>query len=696
MSTTNNKNNKPFLFPQANSSVLPDPSNFFSSNLLSTPLPTNSFFQNFTLKNGDQPEYIHPYLIKSSNSSLSVSYPSRSSNSKVISQIFKPDLTITSSPQVQIVQQQFNTFLPSFINNALNVFPFKREPHKISSYSDLSVTLDIPSSNLKSFLVRGSPFLTFSVTQPTHLSITTIHTICYFSSNNSLKKHTFHFNNGQRWVLYASSPLRLTQRLSEIYSVAFSGIIRIALLPDSKSKSEAVLDRYSSCYPLSGDAVFREPFSLEYKFKKKGSGDLLLLAHPLHIQLLSKMDPNVTVLSDFKYKSIDGDLVGVIGDSWLLKIDPVSITWHSSKGVKEESRDEIVLSLLKDVKCLNSSKIATKSSYFYGKLIARAARLALIAEEVNYLDIIPIVKKYLKETIDPWLDGTFKGNGFLYNKKWGGLITKKGSTDSHADFGFGIYNDHHYQLGYFLYGIAVLARIDPIWGAKYKPRAYSLMADFMTLSRSSNSNYTRLRCFDLYKLHSWAGGLTKFTDGRNQESTSEAVNAYYSAALIGMVYEDAELVATASTLTSLEILAAKMWWHVKDDGNMYEKVFTKNNKVIGVLWSNKRDSGLWFGPAEWKDCRLGIQLLPILPISEALFSDVNYVKGLVEWTLPALKRDGVKEGWKGFIYALQGVYDNEGALQKIRKLKAFDDGNSLSNLLWWIHTRGESVGNGEQ
>ncbi|WJX72889.1 endo-1,3(4)-beta-glucanase [Trifolium repens] len=258
-------------------------------------------------------------------------------------------------------------------------------------------------------------------------------------------------------------------------------------------------------------------------------------------------------------------------------------------------------------------------------------------------------------------------------------------------FGFGIYNDHHYHLGYFLYGIAVLAKIDPIWGIKYKPQAYSLMEDFMNLSRNSNSNYTRLRCFELFKLHSWAGGLTEFGDGRNQESTSEAVNAYYSAALIGMAYDDAELVATASTLTSLEILVAEMWWHVKEGANMYEKDFTKKNKIIGVLWSNKRDSGLWFGPAEWKECRLGIQLLPLLPISEVLFSNVDYVKELVEWTLTALNREGVKEGWKGFVYALEAIYDNESALEKIRKLKGFDDGNSLTNLLWWIHSRADNV-----
>ncbi|KAG4980481.1 hypothetical protein JHK82_033721 [Glycine max] len=101
----------------------------------------------------------------------------------------------------------------------------------------------------------------------------------------------------------------------------------------------------------------------------------------------------------------------------------------------------------------------------------------------------------------------------------------------------------------------VIPKIDLVWGWKYKPQAYSLMANFMTLIRRSNSNYTRLRCFDLYKLHSWARGLTEFGDGRNQQSTSGAVNAYYVAALMGQVYGHPNLLAIGSTVTSLEILS---------------------------------------------------------------------------------------------------------------------------------------------
>ncbi|KAL7605341.1 hypothetical protein Lser_V15G20443 [Lactuca serriola] len=660
----NRRPSHPFMFPETNSTVLPHPSTFFSTNLLSSPLPTNSFFQNFVLKNGDQPEYIHPYLIKSSPSSLSMCYPPLFSTTAFTYQIFNADLTISA------------------VDN-----PDPNQTHVISSFNDLSVTLDLPQS-LRFYLVRGSPFLTCQVLQKTELSISTIHAILDFTPNSSRTKYKINLNNGQTWLLYSSSPINLTHEISKISSSLFSGVIRIAILPNSSNPNlETVLDRFSSCYPVSGDAAFTTPFCVEYKWEKKGWGDLLMLANPLHLRLLDVS--SVKVLDDVKYNSIDGELVGVIGDSWVLKTDPVSVTWHSIKGIKEENYPEIIDALVKDVDGLDSSSISTTSSYFYGKLVARAARLALIAEEVTYIEVLPRIQKYLKDTIEPWLDGTFNGNGFLYDKSWGGIITKQGSQDSSADFGFGIYNDHHYHIGYFLYGIAVLAKIDPIWGRKYRPQAYTLMADFMTLGRGGNSKYTRLRCFDLWKLHSWAGGLTEFADGRNQESTSEAVNAYYSAALMGLAYGDTHLVSIGSLLTAMEIHASQTWWHVKEDDSYYSEEFTRDNRVVGVLWANKRDSGLWFAPPEWRECRVGIQVLPLLPVTEVLFSDVGFVRRLVEWGLPALGREGVGEGWKGFVYALQGVYEKEIAIEKIRSLNGFDDGNSLSNLLWWIYSRSE-------
>jgi len=38
--------------------------------------------------------------------------------------------------------------------------------------------------------------------------------------------------------------------------------------------------------------------------------------------------------------------------------------------------------------------------------------------EVCYLEAVPAVSKFLKDAIEPWLDGSFHGNGFLYERKY--------------------------------------------------------------------------------------------------------------------------------------------------------------------------------------------------------------------------------------------------------------------------------------
>ncbi|MED6106106.1 hypothetical protein PIB30_001500 [Stylosanthes scabra] len=605
-------------------------SNFFSQNLRSSPLPLNSFFQNFLLDINDLPTYIHPYSIKPSPSSLSICYSSRFVQSpNFIGQLFNPHLTISSLTTSQ-------------------------SHHVISSFTDISVTLDSPASNLTFFLVRGCPYVTLSVSTHTPFSFTSIHKFSSFTSNSSLTKYTLKLDNDQTWLIYSSLPIKFSYTNDIITSDADDGdeinvILRIAVLPDSSSELEDVLDKYSTCYPVSGDASLAKPYCVEYKWDKRGLGDLLMLAHPLHLQLLSKDDGNVAVLQDFKYKSIDGDLGGVVGDSWSLKADHVPVLGTLSK--------------------------VTMSVHDYAKSVARAARLALIAEEVGFLKVIPAIKKFLHETIQPLLDGDFDCPSFLYDAELGGIINKTRSYVAYEKNRFETFYTHHYEFGYFLYGIAVLAKIDPSWGMKYKPHAYSFMKDFIINSKT----YTRLGCFDLYKLHSWSGEHSFIA----QDSTSESVNAYYSAALMGLAYGDINLAAIGATLSSLEIHAAKMWFHVKEGDNLYQEDFVKASKLLDFISVNSRHTEMQYCLEKERNV-LVRHVLPLLPISECLFSNVDFVKELVEW-INSSHRYGSAE----LAYALEGMYDNKIALKKIRSfmVKHFDCGNSLSNLLWWSHSR---------
>ncbi|RYR17235.1 hypothetical protein Ahy_B03g062003 [Arachis hypogaea] len=139
--------------------------------------------KNFVEADGHNSVYIHPYLIKSSASSVSLYYASRSVDSASITQVFKADLTISSSTQ----QTQRGSH---------------SHHHVIFSFSDLSVTLHTPSFDLTFFLVRGCPYATFSISHQTPLfSITTVHKFSFFTSNSSLTKYAFKLDNGQAWLL---------------------------------------------------------------------------------------------------------------------------------------------------------------------------------------------------------------------------------------------------------------------------------------------------------------------------------------------------------------------------------------------------------------------------------------------------------------------------------------------------------------
>ncbi|KAI9087260.1 hypothetical protein K1719_030730 [Acacia pycnantha] len=71
--------------------------------------------------------------------------------------------------------------------------------------------------------------------------------------------------------------MRRTSSLEITSDDGFSKIIRIAALPNSENPNfEKTLDRFSSCYLISGDAALEKPYRVEYTFQKKRSGDCLL------------------------------------------------------------------------------------------------------------------------------------------------------------------------------------------------------------------------------------------------------------------------------------------------------------------------------------------------------------------------------------------------------------------------------------
>ena len=98
-----------------------------------------------------------------------------------------------------------------------------------------------------------------------------------------------------------------------------------------------------------------------------------------------------------------------------------------------------------------------------------------------------------------------------------------------ASFGSDEMNDHHFHYGYLIYAAAMVAENDPTLADKIAPVVDLVVADIA--SATANGPFPQYRNFDPYAGHSWASGSSPFADGNNQESSSEAVNAWNAVGL---------------------------------------------------------------------------------------------------------------------------------------------------------------------
>jgi len=312
--------------------------------------------------------------------------------------------------------------------------------------------------------------------------------------------------------------------------------------------------------------------------------------------------------------------------------------------------------------------------------MAKLARLSLIAEEMGEEGLAQQFRDKLQPVLEGWLDGT-NPDTLLYDTTWGGLVSTNGVSDPNADFGMGYYQDHHFHFGYHIYAAAVLAKADAAWGSAYEDQVMHYVRDIVEPS-GADPQYPLTRSKDWYMGSSWANGLiTAFGDSKNQESTSEGVNAWYAVYLYGLAMNNDRVRDIGRLALATEIRSAQKYWQITAADDIYPEPFNAN-KVVGILWSTKVDYATWFGGnIEFIHC---IQMLPFVPISEELLR-----KEWITEEYPVLVEafNTASEEWRGYIIMAHAVIDPQAAWDEAQELTIFDDGNTKSNTYYWIATQ---------
>jgi endoglucanase Acf2 len=421
----------------------------------------------------------------------------------------------------------------------------------------------------------------------------------------------------------------------------------------------------------SADYVVSDRATTTLHYRTDGDAPTLFAALPHQAANLAGMSCDLGT-----YPSVLGTMRLCSGTSlaWTSPLFPARASLDLS-GLTDDERAELRQTLTADV---SAAKPYPADTYFGGKALYRDAQLYEIARQVGATDEESRLKTKVTAQLETWTnpDGCKSAaqTCFFYDS------TNKGIVGRTPSFGSDEFNDHHFHYGYFLYAAGVMAADDPSLVAKLRPVMDLLAADLAT--SPATGQFPQRRTFDVYASHSWASGTAPFADGNNQESVSEAVNAWSGLTLWARASGNAALETEATWIHALEAQAANAYWTDFDRSQAVYQGF--GHTITPLVFGGKRDYATWFSaePA----AALAILLLPMSPSSDHLATDPDRIGANVA---EAIGSKGFAQQYGDYLLmyaALQGSAQRTSALAEARKLPAafIDDGDSRTYLLAWL------------
>jgi endoglucanase Acf2 len=319
-------------------------------------------------------------------------------------------------------------------------------------------------------------------------------------------------------------------------------------------------------------------------------------------------------------------------------------------------------------------------TYGQGKALGRVAQLLPLAQAADP-SLVGRFTAALRNQLQVWsAPGNRATNRFVYDPAWKTLIGYPASFGSDTQL-----NDHHFHYGYWIGSAAMLGLYDPSW--MQRPENTDLVRDLVddiaTLSPNDKS-FPMLRHFDAYGGHSWASGQAPFGDGENQESSSEAVNAWAGVLLYAAEIGDTKLRDAAIWMYTLETNSAIDYWF--NDGPVSTFPAGFNRTQISNLFDGKADAATWFGNAPAFEH--GIQFLPFTGASLYLGRDQAYVRrNLAEVTRATGGAiDKNSKEWPDLMEMYEAFVDPRDALAAWKDTRYVFDGESRAHEFAWLQS----------
>lgn len=605
------------------------------------PYPTNAWFMNFVLDkrthNYSDPVNVFPYLVRISPQGINLGY--------------SHPIYYAAPEYPAIISAVYYQFEDQLNLGSVEVM----DDYGAAYYHGSGITLQWRNSKqpqkITAPMVQGSPYVTEFFTDATPqltsrfkwLSVNELQQAGPLTKANRYQLVlALDDKQTQTWILYSENPIDFSWTVTSAghqltAKQKYTGWIRLVLQKDTARGVDndlATLDAYSQAIPLDyKQNYFTTDQNLVYSISWKTQNNKAPLMLSLPHQRKSWIQN-----SSVRYSGIKGLMLGETKMDWSIELPKIPLLFLEPKTLSPQQNQQIRSVLRIDAEQFLTQKFPDDGPYLVGKRYARAARMVLIAHQLKEYEIQNKLLAHIEALLTQKI---LEKNAwhFEYDTTWGGIIP---SVD---DYGSRHYTDHHFHYGYWVYTFAVIASLDSKWMIKpLKPVSFTpkqwveqLIRDYANKD-ALDPDFPLQRYQDDYAGHSWASGLTAFEDGQNQQSSSEAVNAYYALALYATAMHDSSWLAWAQFLMTRELVSAQTYWQIQKNSAIYDPKFTEHNQVVATLWGSKVDSNAFF-----KECKMeyrcglqysfGIQMLPFTALSFYLFD-----KDWLHNTYPTIKK----------------------------------------------------------
>jgi hypothetical protein len=323
-----------------------------------------------------------------------------------------------------------------------------------------------------------------------------------------------------------------------------------------------------------------------------------------------------------------------------------------------------------------------RGTYWIGKGLGATAQLLSIAEAQGKLAARDQLLVALKARLQTWFDGN-RNTYFYHDARTGTLAGLPQEYESVRHM-----NDHHFHYGYWVMAAAHVALRDPEWASdtQWGGMVRKIIADIATPERG-RKDFPFLRNFDPYEGHSWASGDADFDAGNNQESSSEAVNAWAALILWGEATGDRATRDLGIYLFTSEIASVQNYWFDLDREVLPAEY---GQPFASMVFGGKYSYNTWWTQEPRQI--MGINLLPITTASTYLATDPGYFGRLADRLPGEVKAYGSRGGddgtppdiWQDVISSAVALGDSTKGMALWKRSGSVEFGETRTHTNHWL------------